>query len=306
MSISLLYLFLPILILLISGIKIVPHQEAWVIERLGKYDKTLISGLSLIIPFIDRVAYKHTLKERAVDVLEQSAITKDNVTLLLDGIIYVKVTDPVDASYGVENPYYAVTQLAQTTMRSAIGKISMDTAFEERDFLNTQIVNSINEAATNWGIQCMRYEIRDIKPPINVLKAMETQVAAERQKRADVLESEGKMQSMINIAEGRKREIVLGSEASLTEQVNRAKGEAEAIELVAKASADSIRVMAQATQVSGGEEAISLRVAEQYVDAFKQLAKTNSTMIVPLNSSDASSMVAQVMGMYKQIKGNKS
>lgn len=285
-----------------AGIKIIPQQEVWIAERMGKYHQSLQPGLNLIIPFIDKIAYKHTLKERAIDVLEQAAITKDNVTLLLDGILYVRVINPVDASYGVENPYYAVTQLAQTSMRSAIGKLTMDTTFEERNVLNAQIVNTINEAAVTWGIQCMRYEIRDIKPPINVLKAMETQVAAERQKRASILESEGRMQSVINLAEASKKEIVLNSEASLIDQVNRAKGEAEAITMVAIARSQSIEKIASTIQLPGGKEAVTLKIAEQYLDAFKELAKETNTIIIPANSGDAGSMIAQALTIFESVK----
>ncbi|MHC0449358.1 MAG: SPFH domain-containing protein [Candidatus Lariskella arthropodorum] len=291
-----------IFILAFSAIKIVPQQEAWIVERFGKYHQSMVAGLNFIIPFIDRVAYKHTLKERPIDVLEQAAITKDNVTLLLDGVLYVRIVNPVDASYGVENPYYAVTQLAQTSMRSAIGKISMDNTFEERELLNVQIVNAINEAATTWGIQCMRYEIRDIKPPVGVVKAMETQVAAERQKRAVILESEGQKQATINSAEARKCEVVLSSEAIMTEQVNRAKGEAEAIEMIANATAASIVRVAAAIQNNGGYDAAALRVAEQYIEAFKLLAKENNTLIIPSNTGDASAMVAQALGIFKGMK----
>lgn len=290
-----------VVVVFFLGVKIVPQQEVWIIERLGKYNQSLEAGLNLIFPFVDRVAYKHTLKERAIDVQEQTAITQDNVTLLLDGILYVRVINPKDASYGVENPFYAVSQLAQTSMRSAIGKMPLDKTFEEREALNTQIVISINEAAQTWGIQCMRYEIRDIKPPVNVLKAMELQVAAERQKRALILESEGKQQSQINIAEAEKRQVVLSSEAALTDQVNRAKGEGEAIITVADATAKGIERVATAILSKGGEQAVSLRVAEQYMEAFKNLAKTSNTLIIPANTNDASSMIAQALTVFKSI-----
>ncbi|MFI4983927.1 MAG: SPFH domain-containing protein [Rickettsiales bacterium] len=288
-------------VILFLGVKIVPQQEVWIIERLGKFEKTIDAGLSLILPFIDRVAYKHTLKERAIEVQEQTAITQDNVTLLLDGILYVRVVNPKDASYGVENPYFAVSQLAQTSMRSAFGKMPLDKTFEERDVLNTQIVLAINEAAKTWGIQCMRYEIRDIKPPVTVLKAMELQVAAERQKRALILDSEGKQQSQINLAEAEKRQVVLASEAALTDQVNRAKGEGEAIITVADATAKGIERVASALQSKGGDQAVSLRVAEQYIDAFKGLAKNSNTLIIPANTNDASAMIAQALTVFKSI-----
>lgn len=283
------------------GVKIVPQQQAWIIERLGKYNKTLEPGLTLIIPFIDKVAYKHSLKERAVDVHEQAAITQDNVTLLLDGVVYLKIINPVDASYGVENPYYAVVQLAQTSMRSAIGKIHMDKTFEERETLNTHIVHAINEAASTWGIQCMRYEIKDIKPPTNVVKAMEMQVAAERQKRADILESEGKKQAQINIAEANKQEVVLASEAATIDQINRANGEGEAIQTIANATAQGIEKVAQAIQANGGKEAVALRVAEQYINAFGSLAKESNAVIIPANTNDASGMIAQALTIFNNI-----
>lgn len=304
MDFGILALFAAIFIAILMSVKVVPQQQVWIIERLGKFFKQIDAGLQIIIPFVDRVAYKHTLKERAIDVMEQTAITKDNVTLHIDGILYVRIINPKDASYGVENPYYAVTQLAQTSMRSAIGKIPLDKTFEEREYLNVQIVNTINEAAANWGIQCMRYEIRDIKPPASVLKAMELQVAAERQKRAVILDSEGKQQSQINIAEAEKRAVVLTSEAAMTDQINRAKGQSEAITLVAQATSSGISYVAKSINDTGGAEAVSLRVAEQYVDAFKELAKKGNTVIVPANANDASGMIAQALSIFGSIKGN--
>ena len=295
-----------ILVLLIAtGLKAVPQQEVWLVERLGKYDRSLAPGLNFIVPFMERVAYKHTLKETVLDVVEQGAITKDNVTVLFNGVLYLRIINAADASYGVENPYYAATQLAQTSMRSAIGKLTLDRTFEERDFLNSQIVNAINEAATTWGIQCMRYEIRDIKPPSNVLMAMETQVAAERQKRADILESEGKMQAAINLAEARKKEVVLNSEAIMMQKQNLAKGEANSIKMIASSTAEAIICMAEALVKEGSNQAASLKIAEQYIDAFKQLAKTNNSIIIPATSSDASSMIAQALGIFNSIKPNK-
>ena len=251
------------IIALIFMIKIVPQQQAWVLERLGKYDKVLEPGLNIIVPIIQRVAYKHTLKEQAVDVHAQTAISNDNVTLLIDGVLYVKIIDAVAASYGVENPYYAITQLAQTTMRSEIGKLKLDRTFEERETLNHAIVSSINQAATNWGIQCMRYEIKDIQPPTTILEAMELEVAAERQKRARIMESEGHRQAQINVSEGEKAQVVLKSEAAYTDQVNRAKGEGEAILFVAEATAKGISIVASAIKQDGGADAVSLKVAHQ-------------------------------------------
>ena len=288
------------------SVKIVPQQQAWIIERLGKYKETLEPGMSIIIPLIDKVAYKHTLKEKAIDVMQQSAITKDNVTLALDGIIYVRIINAQDASYGVENPYYAVTQLAQTSMRSAIGKLVMDKTFEEREYLNNQIVTAINEAASTWGIECMRYEIRDINPPTSILKAMEAQVSAERQKRAEIMDSEGKMQAMINIAEGKKKEVVLNSEAEMTNKINTAKGKGEAIETVAKSTSKSIENIAQSMIKEGGADAVSMNIAQQYIEAFQKLAKDSNTLIIPAETSNISSMVGQIAAIYNNIKAKQS
>ena len=289
-------------IILFNTLKIVPQQQCWIVERLGKYNRIMEAGLHIVIPFIEKIGYKHSLKERAIDISEQPAITKDNVTLLINSIIYVKITSPFNASYGVENPYYAVMQLAQTSMRSAIGKLMLDNTFEAREHLNAQIVKAINEASETWGIKCIRHEIKDINPPANILKSMETQVAAERQKRAVILESEGQMMSMINVAEGRKKEVVLNSEAIMIEQVNKAKGEAEGIQLIATATADSLSIVASAITVKGGENAVSMRVAEKYIDAFKALAQTNNSMIIPTDTGNVSSVVSQILGTYKQLK----
>lgn len=289
-----------------KGIRIVPQQQAWIVQRLGKFEKKLEPGLNWLIPFIQEVAYKHSLKENAIDVHEQTAITRDNVTLALDGVVYLRVVDPIAASYGVNDPFYAITQLAQTTMRSEIGKLTMDQTFEEREVLNANIVTAINHAAQSWGIQCMRYEIKNINPPNSVLKAMELQVAAERQKRALILESEGKRQSQINIAEASKQEVVLTSEAALTDQVNRAKGEAQAILAVAEANAEGIRKVAAAISDAGGEQAMALKVAEQYVSAFRELAKESTTVLLPSNAGDAGSMVAQALSVFETIKSQKS
>lgn len=284
------------------GIKIVPQQQIWIVERLGKYRASLNAGLNFIIPYIDKIAYRHSLKERAVDIPSQAAITKDNVTLSIDGILYIKITDPKQASYGVSDATYAIIQLAQTTMRSEIGKIELDRTFEERDSLNANIVSSINQASTIWGIQCLRYEIKDITPPHNVREAMELQVAAERKKRAEILDSEGKRQSAINIAEGQKREVVLESEAAMTDQINRAEGEAQAILRVAEATAEGIKKVAEAIQTTGGSDAVALKVADKYVDAFGRLAKENNTILLPADTGNAGAMVAQALGVFETIK----
>ncbi len=291
-----------VFIVVSAGVKLVPQQNAFVVERLGKFTQTLNAGLHFIIPFVDKVAYKHSLKENAVDIPSQSAITKDNVTLVIDGVLYLKVTDPKQASYGVGDARYAISQLAQTTMRSELGKMTLDKTFEERETLNSNIVLSINEASEVWGIQCLRYEIKDINPPATVLKAMELQMAAERQKRAEVLGSEAKRQSQINIAEGEKQEVVLKSEAAMTDQINRAKGEAQAILEVARATAEGIETVAVAIEKTGGEKAVALKLAEQYIDAFSGIARTTNTVLLPENTGDMGSMVAQALAVFNTIQ----
>lgn len=286
----------------LKGVRIVPQQEAWVIESLGKFDRVLQPGLNFLIPFIQRVAYKHTLKEQAIDVHRQTAITKDNVTLNIDGVLYLRITDPVHASYGVNDPYYAVIQLAQTTMRSEIGKMTLDKTFEEREVLNVNIVSSINQASNSWGLQCMRYEIKDIEPPQTVLQAMELQVAADRQKRAEILSSEGKRQSQINVAEGAKCEVVLRSEAAMTDQINRAKGEAEAILAVAEATAKGISKIGASLQIAGGSDAAALRIAQDYIKAFEHLAKESTTLLLPSNANDPAGMVSQALSVFDTIR----
>lgn len=279
----------------------VPQQEAWVVERFGKYKQILQPGLNVILPVIDSIKYVQSLKEIAIDVPHQAAITSDNVTLTIDAVLYLRVFDPYKASYGVEDPEYAITQLAQTTMRSEIGKIALDTVFRERELLNVAIVDSINHASNSWGIQCMRYEIRDMSLPPKVQEAMQMQVEAERKKRAFILESEGKREADINVAEGKKKARILNSEAFMAEQVNQAKGEAEAVIVKAQARATSIDLVATALQKENGMNAVSMNVAEQYVDAFSNLAKESNTVILPANSGDVSGMVTQALTMYKTL-----
>lgn len=305
-SVVLIAVFIFGIITIFKGVKIVPQQQAWVIERLGKFSSVLQPGLSLIIPFIDKVSYKHSLKEEAIDVRSQSAITKDNVSLEIDGVIYVRIIDPKQASYGVNDPYFALTQLAQTTMRSEIGKIELDKTFEEREALNLSIVEALNEASSTWGIQCMRYEIKDINPPKTILNAMEQQVTAEREKRAAILDSEGIRQSKINVAEADRQEVVLESEAAKIDQINRAEGEATAIIAVAEATAKGIEKVATSIQKTGGSDAVALKLAERYIEAFSKLAQENNTIILPAQANDISSVVAQGLGVFETIKSSQA
>jgi regulator of protease activity HflC (stomatin/prohibitin superfamily) len=298
---------------LIGGTCIVPHQEIWVIQRLGKYHRMLGSGLSLIIPGIDQVAYRHSLKEEAIDVPEQMAITQDNVSVMLDGVVYIKVVDPLAASYGVKFPLNALTQLVQTSMRSEVGKMPLDKTFEERENINAQIVESINRASASWGIQCMRYEIKDIRMPEDIRKAMELQMTAERQKRARILESEGvrqaqinqsegQRQAEINLAEGNRQKVVLESEAARVDRINRAKGEAEAILSIAEAKAKGIERVADALKCSGGDNAAALQVAEKYISAFAEIAKQSSTIVIPSDLQRPGALVGEALSIYNHLK----
>lgn len=280
----------------------VPQQEAWVVERMGKFNTILEPGLNLLVPVVDKVKYVQSLKEIAIDIPQQSAISLDNVAINIDGVLYLRIMDPYKASYGIEDPEFAITQLAQTTMRSEIGKISLDMLFRERENLNIQIVQAINLASKAWGIECMRYEIRDIRLPERVQEAMQMQVEAERKKRAAVLESEGVKIKDINIAEGKKQAAILHSEAEKAQLINSATGAAEAVILAGEARAKSIRAVAEALGDTDGVSAASLAVAENYVEAFGKLAKESNTLILPANVGDVSGMVAQALSIYKKLE----
>jgi regulator of protease activity HflC (stomatin/prohibitin superfamily) len=289
-----------VVLVILRSIKVIPQQNAFVVERLGKFHQVLQPGFNLIIPFFDRVAYKHSLKEAAMDIPEQICITKDNVQVAVDGVVFAQVIDPAKASYGISNYQFAVIQLAQTTMRSEIGKIDLDKTFEERTNINGAIVSAIDEASSGWGVKILRYEIKNITPPKSVLNAMEKQMQAEREKRAVILTSEGEKQSAINQAEGQKQKMVLESEAIRQQQINEAEGQAAAIKAVASATADGIREVASALQEKGGFEAVQLRVAENLVEQYGKLAKSTNTMILPANFADMGSMISAAMGVIKQ------
>jgi regulator of protease activity HflC (stomatin/prohibitin superfamily) len=282
-----------VLVLLRSSIKFVPQNRVFVIERFGKFQSTKEAGLNFILPFIDRISADRSLKEQAVDVQEQSAITKDNISLMVDGVLYFRVMDPYKATYGVEDYAFAVIQLAQTTMRSELGKMELDKTFEERDILNLNIVTAINQAAGPWGIQVMRYEIKDIIPPGSIMEAMEAQMKAERVKRAQILESEGDRQSAINRAEGQKAAVVLAAEADKSEQILRAQGEASAIVAVAEAQAEALRKVGEAANTEQGQKAIQLDLATRAIEAKKAIAKESSVVLLPDSGTDIASVVAQ-------------
>jgi regulator of protease activity HflC (stomatin/prohibitin superfamily) len=294
-----LVLFVVAVIFIFQTFKIVPQQNAWVVERLGKYDRTLAPGLEFVIPFIERVAYKHSLKEVPLDVPSQVCITRDNTQLQVDGIIYFQVTDPMRASYGSSNYVLAITQLAQTLLRSVIGKMELDRTFEERDTINAHVVSALDEAARNWGVKVLRYEIKDLTPPAAILHAMQAQITADREKRALIAASEGRKQEQINIATGEREAFIARSEGQRQAEINQAQGEAAAIVAVAEATAEGIRKVADAIRQPGGEQAVQLKVAQQAVDAFAQLAQKNNTMIVPSSLGEVSGLIASAMALMR-------
>jgi regulator of protease activity HflC (stomatin/prohibitin superfamily) len=282
-------------VFVIEGVRVVPQQSAWIIERLGKFNEVLQPGLNIIIPFIDRVAYRHSLKEVPLDVPEQVCITKDNTQLAVDGLIYFQVTDPRLASYGTSDYVTAITQLAQTTLRSEVGKMELDQSLQSRDVINRQIVAVLDEAGRSWGVKVLRYEVKNLTPPEAILRAMQAQITAEREKRALIAKSEGEKQQEINLAEGEKQAAILTSEGQKQSAINKAQGEATALRVVADATAAAVNVVAEAIGKEGGLQAANLKVAELYIGALGNLAKTNNTMIVPTNLSDVASVVASAM-----------
>ena len=289
-----------VLIIIAKTAVVVPQQSAYVVERLGKYAATLDAGCHMLVPFIDRIRYKHSLKEAAIDIPEQVCITRDNVQVSVDGILYLKVLNPQRASYGISDFHFALIQLGQTTLRSEIGKIELDRTFEERTNINIQVVNELDKASEAWGVKVLRYEIKNITPPKGVLDAMEKQMRAEREKRAVILTSEGERDAAINQAEGEKQQVIKASEAKKQQQINEAEGAASAILAIAQATAEGLRKVAETIQVPGGQEAVQLRVAEQYITKFGELAKTTNTLILPATVSDVGSMIALAMSAIRQ------
>jgi regulator of protease activity HflC (stomatin/prohibitin superfamily) len=289
-------------VFVLEGVQVVPQQNAWVVERLGKFNAILEPGLTFIVPFMDRVAYRHSLKEVPLDVPEQVCITKDNTQLSVDGIIYFQVTDPRLASYGTSNYVFAITQLAQTTLRSEVGKMELDKTFESRDEMNKQVVSVLDEAGRTWGVKVLRYEIKNLTPPEAILRSMQAQITAEREKRALIAKSEGQRQEEINLADGEKQAKILSSEGDKTAAINKASGEASAIKMIAEAQAEAVRVVGASVGTEAGLSAANLKVAELYVAAFKELAKVNNTLIIPSNMSDPASFIASAMTVLDRAK----
>jgi len=297
-------LFVIAAIFVVRSVKVVPQQNAWVVERLGRYHATLSPGLNFLVPFVDKVAYRHSLKEIPLDVPSQVCITRDNTQLQVDGILYFQVTDPTRASYGSSNYIMAVTQLAQTSLRSVIGKLELDKTFEERDIINAQVVQAIDEAALNWGVKVLRYEIKDLTPPKEILHAMQAQITAEREKRALIAASEGRRQEQINIATGEREAFIARSEGAKQAEINKAQGEAAAIVAVADATAEAIRKVAESIRQPGGEQAVQLKVAERAVEAFGKVAQdSKTTLVIPANMGEVSGLIASAM---KMISGTRT
>lgn len=293
-------LALIVLIVIAKTAVVVPQQSAYVVERLGKYSSTLDAGFHILVPFVDTIRYKHVLKESAVDIPEQVCITRDNVQVHVDGVLYMRILNPERASYGINDYQFALTQLAQTALRSEIGKIELDKTFEARTAINAQVVNELDKASEPWGVKVLRYEIKNITPPKDVLNAMEKQMRAEREKRALILTSEGERDAAINQAEGQKQQVIKASEAKKQQQINEAEGAAAAILAIAQATAEGLRKVAETIQVPGGQEAVQLRVAEQYINKFGELAKSSNTLVLPASVSDVGSMIALAMNAMRQ------
>ena len=298
--IPVLFLVVLAIIVIARTATVVPQQSAFVVERLGKYSKTLQAGFHILVPFVERIAYRHSLNEMAVDIPEQICITRDNVQVHVDGVLYLKVLNAELASYGISDYHFAISQLAQTTLRSEVGKIDLDRTFEERGSINHQVVTELDKASEPWGVKVLRYEIKNITPPQDVLSAMEKQMRAEREKRAVILTSEGERDAKINQAEGEKQQVIKQSEASQQQQINEAQGQAAAILAVATATAEGLRQVAESLRTEGGRDAMQLRIAEQWVEQFGQLAKTGNTFVVPANLSDIGSVIALATGMLRR------
>jgi regulator of protease activity HflC (stomatin/prohibitin superfamily) len=290
-------IFIVVLIGVVKAIRVVPQQKAWVVERLGRFHGVLAPGLNFVVPFLDRIAYRHDLRETPLDVAPQVCITKDNTQLHVDGILYYQVTDPRLASYGSTNYILAITQLAQTTLRSVIGRMELDRTFEERDQINTAVVAALDDAAPNWGVKVLRYEIKDLTPPAEILRAMQAQITAEREKRAVIATSEGRRQEQINVAQGAREAAIAKSEGEKQAEINNAQGQAAAILSIAEANAKAIRQVAEAIASPGGIGAVNLKVAEQYIEQFGNLARTTNTLILPANVGDIAGMIATAMSV---------
>lgn len=300
MGLAVLVFVIFVFVLFIKTAIVVPQQSAFIVERLGRYSKTLDAGFHILVPFIETIRYRHTLKEQAIDIPEQECITRDNVMVGVDGILYLKVLDPERASYGISNYLFAISQLAQTTLRSEVGQIELDNTFEARGHINQRVVAEVDKASDAWGVKVLRYEIKNIKPPTDIIAAMEKQMRAEREKRAVILTSEGQRDAAINSAEGEKQQTIKASEARKQQQINEAEGQASAILAVATATAEGIKRVAEATQAPGGQEAIQLRVAEQYIGEFGKVINNADTIILPSNVADVASMITTAMSVVSQ------